>query len=86
MRKTAFCIWENKDADQLRSFCAADQHLCFHTKIVQSLYFLNPKFQTSYQYLWLKFVSDLVGNPEDRFCHDAAYIRRAFNSTGRKLV
>ena len=25
----AFCICENKDADQLRSNCAADQRLCF---------------------------------------------------------
>ena len=29
MRKSAFCICENKDADQLRSTCAADQRLCF---------------------------------------------------------
>ena len=29
MKKTAFCICENKDADQLRSYCAADQRLCF---------------------------------------------------------
>ena len=33
MRKPAFCISENisenKDADQLRSYCAADQRLCF---------------------------------------------------------
>ena len=29
MRKPAFCICENKDADQLRSNCAVDQHLCF---------------------------------------------------------
>ena len=29
MRKTAFCICENKDADQLRSNCEADQRLCF---------------------------------------------------------
>ena len=26
---TGFCICENKDADQLRSNCAADQRLCF---------------------------------------------------------
>ena len=32
MRKPAFCICENKDADQLRGKCEADQHLCFrHT-------------------------------------------------------
>ena len=29
MRKTAFCICENKDADQLRSNREADQRLCF---------------------------------------------------------
>ena len=29
IRKPALCICENKDADQLRSYCAADQRLCF---------------------------------------------------------
>ena len=29
MRKPTFCIWENKDADQLRSNREADQRLCF---------------------------------------------------------
>ena len=29
MRKSAFFICENKDAEQLRSNCAADQRLCF---------------------------------------------------------
>ena len=29
MRKPAFCICENKDADRLCSNCAADQRLCF---------------------------------------------------------
>ena len=29
MRKPDFCIYKNKDADQLRSNCAADQRLCF---------------------------------------------------------
>ena len=41
-RKPAFWICEIKDADQLRSNCAADQSLCF-----QSLFFLNPSFQAS---------------------------------------
>ena len=32
MRKSAFCICENKDADQLRGNREADQRLCFrHT-------------------------------------------------------
>ena len=30
MRKPAFCIGENKGADQLCVYCAADQHFCFH--------------------------------------------------------
>ena len=30
MRKQAFCICENKDADQLRGNREADQRLCFH--------------------------------------------------------
>ena len=29
VRKPAFCIWENKDADQLRDNREADQRLCF---------------------------------------------------------
>ena len=29
MRKPAFCICKKKDADELRSNCAADQCLCF---------------------------------------------------------
>ena len=29
MRKPDFCIDENKGADQLHSYCEADQRLCF---------------------------------------------------------
>ena len=29
MRKSAICICKNKGADQLHSYCAADQHLFF---------------------------------------------------------
>ena len=47
LRKPAFCICGNKDADQLRGNREADQRLCFHYKVVQSLYYLNPKFQAS---------------------------------------
>ena len=42
----------------------------FATRIVQSLFYLNPKFQESSYILCdctARFVSDLVGNPEDRF-------------------
>ena len=40
-------------------------------------YFLYPTFQASGYLLWLHSpvcVSDLVGNPEDRFSHDAAHL------------
>ena len=47
MRKPAFCICENKDADQLISA------FVFATRIVQSLFYLNPKFQASSHLLWL---------------------------------
>ena len=36
MRKPAVCICENKDADQLRGECAADQRLCFRYTGVHS--------------------------------------------------
>ena len=47
MRKLAFCICENKDADQLCDNHEADQRFVFATRIVQSLYFIYPKFQSS---------------------------------------
>ena len=51
MRKPALCICENKDADQLRGKLISA--FVFATWIVQSLYFLNPKFQASSHLLWL---------------------------------
>ena len=53
VRKPAFCICENKDADQLRGNREADQRPCFATQIQQTLYFLNSKFQASSHLLWL---------------------------------
>ena len=41
MRKPAFCICENKDADQLRGNREADQRLCF--RYTDSTIFLLPK-------------------------------------------
>ena len=51
MRKPAFCICENKDADQLRSNCTADKRLCFC--YTDSIIPLLPKFQASSHLLWL---------------------------------
>ena len=36
-----------KGADQLCSYCTADQRLCFAKQIVQSVFFENLKFQAS---------------------------------------
>ena len=60
--KAAFCICENKDADQLRGNREANQRLSqisfavtaklisafvFATRILLSLFYLNPEFQVS---------------------------------------
>ena len=46
MRKPAFCICENKEADQLRGNREADQRFCFRytaSKIPLLHLYLNPK-------------------------------------------
>ena len=53
VRKPTICLCENKDADQLRGNREADQRFVFATRIVQSLFFLNPKFQASSHLLCL---------------------------------
>ena len=45
MRKPAFCICENKDADQLRGNREADQRLCF--RFTDSTISLLPKSEIS---------------------------------------
>ena len=48
----------------------------FATRIVQSLFFLNPKFQASSHLLWLYSpvcAEPLVGNPEERFSQNEAH-------------
>ena len=45
MRKPAFCICENKAADQLCGNCTADQQLCFH--YTDSTISLLPKSEIS---------------------------------------
>ena len=64
MRKTTFCICENKEADQLRG--------CF--RYIDSTIPLLPKPLAIFCGCTARFVSDLVGNPEDRFSHNEAYI------------
>ena len=78
VRKPAFCICENKGADQLRGNREADQRLCF--RIIDSTITLLPKYDISSLYPSYAvvqpgpFVWDLVGNPEDRFSHNEAQI------------
>ena len=71
MRKPAFCICENKGADQGLCF----PYMVFPTWIVQSLCFLNPKFQATSHFLWLySLVCVRPGRkPKDRFSHDKAH-------------
>ena len=45
VRKPAFCICENKDADQLRGNREADQHLCF--RYIDSTIPLLPIYKIS---------------------------------------
>ena len=70
-KKPAFCMCENKDADQLRSNCAVDQCLCFrYTAITITL---PPKSEISSLYpSSVALQSDHVGNPEARFFRDEA--------------
>ena len=49
MRKPAFCICKNQDAVIAQLISA----FVFATKILQSLYFLDPKFQASSHLMWL---------------------------------
>ena len=53
MRKLAFYICKNKGADQLQGTVQLINAFVFGTQRVQSLYFLNPKFQASSHLQWL---------------------------------
>ena len=72
-----FCICENKDADQLRGNREGlISVFVFATRIVQLLYFLNPKLQVSSHLLWL-YSPVCVGpgrKPRNRFSDVAARI------------
>ena len=59
-----FCICEHK---------AQISACVFATYLVKPIHFLNSSVGTLYGYA-AHFVSDLVGNPEYRFSHDAAQI------------
>ena len=71
MRKLAFCICENKDADQLCGNREAHQRLCYNSS---TTLIRNFKPLAIFCGCTARFVSDLVGNPEDRFSHNKALI------------
>ena len=75
VRKPTFCICENKDADQLRGNREADQRLCFRnidSAIPLLSLIRNFKPLAIFCGCTAWFVSDLVGNPEDRFSQNEA--------------
>ena len=75
MRKPAFCICENKDADQLRGNREADQRLCFRYTDSTIPLLLESEISSHLAIFCdctARFVSDLVGNPEDRFSQNEA--------------
>ena len=74
MKKTAFCICENKGADQLCGNHETDQHLCF--RYMDSTIPLLSKSEIS---RLSRFVSDQVRNPEDRFSHNEAQMMFEYN-------
>ena len=89
MGKPAFCICENKDADQLRGKVTAKLISAFvlATQIVQSLFYLNLKSQASSHLLWL-YSLVCVGpgrKPEDRFSHNEAQVILHISSQKPKL-
>ena len=75
MRKPAFCICENKDADQLRGNREADQRLCFPytdstIPLLSKYEIFKPLAILCVCRAW--FVWDLVGNPKDTFSQNKA--------------
>ena len=77
MRKPTFCICKNKGADQLCGNREADQRLCFrYTDSAIPLLSKSEIFKPLAIFCGCaaRFVSDLFGNPEDRFSHNEAHI------------
>ena len=75
MRKPAFCLHENTDADQLPGNLPADQHLGFHNTDSTIPLLLLSRFEiSSLNGCMAQFVPDLVRNPEDRFSCDQAHL------------
>ena len=81
MRNPNSCICENKGADQLCGNRTADQRLCFRytdSTIPYLSKIRDYKPLAIFCICTARFVSDLVGNPEDRFSHNEAHMKVGF--------
>ena len=75
MRKLAFAYAKTKTQISCAVTAQLISAFVFAIRIVQSLFYLNPKFQASNHLLWLYSLECVgpVGNPEDRFSHDEGH-------------
>ena len=79
--KTRF-LGENKGADQLHSNCEADQRLCFRysdSTIPLFISIYSQSFKPLGCFCTGRFVTNLVGNPEDCFSRIAAHLICGYN-------
>ena len=78
MIKPNFCLCKNKGAGQLCSNYTTQMTntFVFAIRTVQCLFFFKPNFKllTIFCSCTGRFVSDLVGSPNDRFSHVTAHI------------
>ena len=77
MRKPDFCICKNKEICKKKRTAklnsAADLRVCF-CYLDSTIPLLPKKKKQASNHLLSRFVSDLVGTPEDRFSCDTALI------------
>ena len=82
MRKPAFAYAKTKKQISFPVTAKLISVFVFATPIVQSLYFLNPRFQASSHLqfcgITARFGLDMVGNPKDWFCHNEAHLITLF--------
>ena len=77
MRKPVYAYAKTKTQISCAETAQLISAFVFTTQIVQSLYFLKPKFQASSHLLWL-CIPACVGSarkPYDWFCHVVAHLR-----------
>ena len=76
MRKPVFAYTKTKTQISFAVTAKLISAFVFAARILQSLYFLNPKFQASSHLVWL-YSLVCVGPgrlPEDRFSHNEAHM------------